>query len=231
MTDLRSSTACCGVLPTPAVEDALRTIFVLSGRDEPVSTSVLALRLGVSAPTVSSMLKRLSEHGLLDRTPDHRAVLTSHGAGHARHVVRRHRILETFLVQVLGMSWEEVHREADLLEHAVSDQVLDRMDALLGRPARDPHGDPIPRGDDDHDEDWGTRLDDAPAGTRFVVERVYDREGRLLRHLAQIGVRPGVRLDVGEHAPFGGPVWIRVEGQDHALSESLARVVHGRADA
>lgn len=227
MTDVRSSASCCGVLPTPAVEDALRIIFVLSGRAEPVSTSALAARLGVSPPTASSMLKRLGEHGLVDRTPDHRATLTEHGARHARHVVRRHRLLETFLVEVLGMSWDDVHDEADALEHAVSDRVLDRIDGMLGTPQRDPHGDPIPRSGAAHDEGWGTRLDVAGPGTRFVVERVYDGNGAALRHLADLGVQPGVELEVLDHGPFGGPVWVRLGDRKLALGEGLARVVHG----
>ncbi len=228
MVDVRSSAACCGLSPTPAVEDALRTIFVLSGRGEPVSTSALATHLGVSPPTVSSMLKRLTEHGLLERSADHRAALTSHGAGHARHVVRRHRLIETFLVETLGLSWDEVHVEADMIEHAVSDVVLDRIDALLGHPDRDPHGDPIPRSGDGHQESWGTRLNAVPWGTGFVVERIYDRDEAALRHLAGLGIRPGVTLQVIEQAPFGGPLWVRLNGGDVALGEPLARVVHGR---
>ena len=113
MEDLRSSRACCGMVPTAPTEDALRTIFVLSGPGDDVSTSVLARHLGVAPPTVSVMLKRLAEHGLVQRTADHRASLTPHGAGHARHVVRRHRLLETFLVRVVGLGPHEVHDEAD----------------------------------------------------------------------------------------------------------------------
>ena len=129
MEDLRSSRACCGLVPTAPTEDALRTIFVLSGRGDEVTTSALARHLGVAPPTVSMMLKRLAEHGLVERTPDHRASLTPHGARHARHVVRRHRLLETFLVRVVGLGPHEVHDEADALEHAISDRLLDRIDA------------------------------------------------------------------------------------------------------
>ena len=125
MEDLRSSRACCGLVPTAPTEDALRTIFVLSGRGDEVSTSALARHLGVAPPTVSVMLKRLAEHGLVERTADHRASLTPHGASHARHVVRRHRLLETFLVRVVGLGPHEVHDEADALEHAVSDRLPD----------------------------------------------------------------------------------------------------------
>lgn len=231
MPDTRSSQACCGLAPTPPVEDTLRTIFVLSGRAEPVSTSALAQELGVAAPTVSAMLKRLAAHGLVERGGDQRVTLTTHGAGHARHVVRRHRLLEAFLVRVLGMPWDVVHAEADQLEHAISDRLLDRLDVVLGRPDRDPHGDPVPRGAASHDEDWGTRLDSVPAASHFVVERVYDRDSDALRHLGDLGIRPGATLDVLERAPFGGPLWVRLDGRDHALGDRLVRLVHGRVTA
>lgn len=233
MEDLRTSRACCGLAPTAPAEDALRTIFVLAGRGEPVSTSTLARHLGIAAPSVSSMLRRLEEFGLVERAADHLTTLTPHGARHARHVVRRHRLLETFLVEVVGLAPDEVHVEADALEHAVSDRLLDRVDAMLGRPARDPHGDPIPRTGEDHVEGWGTRLDDAAVGGEFRVERVQDWDGPALRHLLDLGVVPGLALVVLERAPFGGPLWVRFDGRDHALGEPLTRLVHGhevRAD-
>ncbi|MGH8883172.1 MAG: metal-dependent transcriptional regulator, partial [Stackebrandtia sp.] len=158
--------ACCGLTHTKAVEDALRTIFVRSGRGEPVSTSALAAHLGLTPPTVSAMLKRLTQHGLVERADDHHA-LTPHGRKHAQEVVRRHRLLETFLVMVLDLTWDEVHDEADVLEHAVSDRLVDRIDEVLGHPTRDPHGDPIPSPAGRHDEVWGTRLDTVAPGTRF----------------------------------------------------------------
>ena len=228
MDDVRTSSACCGLAPTGATEDALRTIFVLSGRDGPVSTSVLARHLNVAAPSVSAMLRRLEEHGLVHRTADHLTTLTAHGARHARHVVHRHRLLETFLVRVVGLRPDEVHREADALEHAVSDRLLERIDVLLGRPDHDPHGDPIPRTGDQHVEGWGTRLDDAAVGGEFRVERVQDWDGPALRHLLDLGVVPGLTLVVLERAPFGGPLWVRFDGRDHALGEPLTRLVHGR---
>jgi DtxR family Mn-dependent transcriptional regulator len=176
---------------TSAVEDTLRTVFVRSGRSEPVSTSALADELHVSPPTVSIMLKRLTTAGLLRRTDGHLAALTEHGAAHARDVVRRHRLLEAFLAQELDVPWDEVHAEADALEHAVSDRLIDRIDRHLGRPDRDPHGDPIPRGTGGLDEGWGVRLDAAPDGSAFDVERVYDRDSAALRYLAGLGPSAG----------------------------------------
>ena len=174
------------------------------------------------------MLRRLTDHGLLERTDDHRALLTPHGRRHAEEVVRRHRLLETFLVTLLDLAWDEVHDEADVLEHAVSDRLIDRMDEMLGHPTRDPHGDPIPPPAGRHDEVWGARLDTVAPGTRFRVERVYDRDSGALRYLADLGVRPGVTIEVMEHSPFGGPLWIRLDGQRHALGDPLACLVHGR---
>jgi DtxR family transcriptional regulator, Mn-dependent transcriptional regulator len=228
MEDLRASRACCGLAPTAPAEDALRTIFVLSGRGEPVSTSALARHLHIAAPSVSAMLRRLEDYGLVERTADHLTTLTPHGARHARHVVRRHRLLETFLVQVVGLRPDEVHTEADALEHAVSDRLLDRIDEMLGRPDRDPHGDPIPRSGEGHVEGWGTRLSDAAIGGEFRVERVQDWDGPALRHLLDLGVVPGLTLVVLERAPFGGPLWVRFDGHDHPLGEPLTRLVHGR---
>jgi DtxR family transcriptional regulator, Mn-dependent transcriptional regulator len=222
---------CCSLPHTSAVEDTLRTVFVRSGRSEPVSTSALADELHVSPPTVSIMLKRLTAGGLLRRTEHHLAVLTEHGAAHARDIVRRHRLLETFLAQELGVPWDEVHVEADVLEHAVSDRLIDRIDGHLGRPDRDPHGDPIPRDGGALGEVWGLRLDAAPAGSAFDVERVYDRDSAALRYLADLGIHPGVRIDVTERQPFGGPLWVRVGAADHPLGEPLTHLVHGRVVA
>lgn len=216
---------------TSAVEDTLRTIFVRAGRGEPVSTSAIADELHVTPPTVSIMLKRLTAAGLVQRTDGHLAALTEHGALHARDVVRRHRLLETFLERVLDVPWDEVHAEADALEHAVSPSLLDRIDRHLDHPARDPHGDPIPRGDGGIGEEWGVRLDSAPAGRGFHIERIYDRDSAALRYLAGLGIHPGVRIDVTERQPFGGPLWVRVGSDAHALGEPLTHLVHGRVVA
>jgi len=214
---------------TEAVEDALKAIFKLSGRREPPTTTALAEMLGVTAPTVSTMLKRLQAHGLVDRDAQHAAVLTAHGAEHARVVVRRHRLLETFLAQVLGLPWDQVHDEAEVLEHAVSDRLLERIDAVLGHPTADPHGDPIPPTGGGHVEAWGTRLDGVPVGTEFRVERILDRDDAALRYLAELGVRPGTVVHVVGRAPFGGPLWLRVGGREHALGDALTVLLHGTA--
>jgi len=226
----RRHPACCGMTHTDAVEDALRTLFVLTGRGVPVGTSLLAAELSVTAPTMSTMLKRLEEHGLVTRGGDHGAELTEHGARHAREVVRRHRLLEAYLTTALGVPWDEVHHEADVLEHVISDALLDRIDALLDHPTLDPHGDPIPSPNRQHVEAWGDRLDLVEEGTRFRVERVYDRDSAALRYLAELGIQPGASVVVGAREPFGGPIWVSVGPLRHALGERLAGLVHGREE-
>ena len=223
----RAPLPCCGLVHTEAVEDALKTVFKVSGRCETATTSGLAEELSVTAPTVSSMLKRLEAHGLVTRGADHSVELTAHGADHARRIVRRHRLLETFLVRVLDVPWDEVHAEAEVLEHAVSDPLLTRIDALLGHPVADPHGDPIPPPTGGHSERWGDRLDHVPAGAAFRVDRIRDRDDAALRYLAELGVRPGTVVHVVERAPFGGPLWLRVGGREHALGDALTTLVHG----
>jgi DtxR family Mn-dependent transcriptional regulator len=216
---------------TEAVEDALKAMFKMAGRGDPVTTSTLAQHLRVTAPTVSVMLKRLAAHGLIERDEDHASTLTAHGDDHARAVIRRHRLLETFLARVLGVPWDEVHAEAEVLEHAVSDRLLARIDEHLGHPAADPHGDPIPPPSGVHSEQWGERLDHAEAGSVFEVERVDDRDSAALRYLADIGIRPGVSLQVGDRTPFGGPLWLRVGGKDEAVGEQLGTLVYGRSSS
>jgi DtxR family transcriptional regulator, Mn-dependent transcriptional regulator len=222
------SASCCGFRHTEAVEDALKAVFALATCDIPTTTSALAGRLGVAPPTVTAMVKRLAANGLVTRTDGHRVALTEHGLRHALDVVRRHRLLELFLARVLEVPWDEVHDEAEVLEHAVSPALTDRIDAFLGHPDRDPHGDPIPSPDGRHVETWAAALADSQPGTAFRVERVSDRDGAALRYLGGLGIRPGVVVDVLERAPFGGPLWVRVNSCSHGLSPTLATLVHGR---
>jgi DtxR family Mn-dependent transcriptional regulator len=210
---------------TPAVEDYLKTIFLLSTRGEAVTTSALARELHVSSPSVSAMMKRLSDGRLVEReTGVH---LTAQGEREALRVVRRHRLLETFLARVLGMPWDEVHVEAELLEHALSERLEARIDAALGHPTRDPHGDPIPPAAGAHDESWGRSLAGTPAGSRFRVERVSDRDSDALRYLGEKGVRPGVVLEVGEQEPYGGSCRVLLGGEPLALGQVLTHLVFG----
>lgn len=215
------------MVTTPASEDCLKTIYGLASSGEPVTTGAVAHRLGVTSPSVSAMLKRLEADLLLDRPAGAAFRLTADGERAALRVIRRHRLLETFLAKVLNVPWDEVHAEAELLEHAVSDRLEERIDAALGYPSRDPHGDPIPPRHGRHQERWGQSLEGVAAGSRFRIERVSDRDSDALRHLGELGLMPGTVIDVEEQAPFGGPRWIRVEGQRHALGPVLARLMYG----
>lgn len=225
----RPSVSCCGIEQTEAVEDYLRTIFKLAGRDTPVTTSVLAEQLRVTPPTVSAMLKRLEASRLITRSANRRVRLTRHGERHATDVTRRHRLVETFLVQVLGLSWDEVHAEADVLEHALSERLEERIDAVLGHPTHDPHGDPIPSRAGEHVETWATPLAAAATGSQFRVDRVADDDSEVLRYLADREIRPGVVLEVLNREPFGGPLWVRVGTTTQALGPALAQTVHGES--
>lgn len=214
---------------TGAVEDYLKAIYALQTREETATTSSIAARLDVSPPSVSAMLKRLESDHLVARARIRPRLvrLTTQGEAHALRVIRRHRLLETFLARVLGLSWDEIHAEAELLEHVVSDRLLARIDAILGHPTHDPHGDPIPPEHGTHSERWADPLSEAPDHSRFRVERVSDRDSAALRHLAALGIRPSVELEVESRDPFGGPLWVRVAGRRHALGPQLAAIVHG----
>ncbi|MEX2290075.1 MAG: metal-dependent transcriptional regulator [Mycobacteriales bacterium] len=212
-----------------AVEDYLKTVFHLSTDARVATTTSLAQRMELAAPTVSAMIKRLEASGLVRRTPGHGVELTQHGRRHALGVVRRHRLLEAFLNEVLGVPWDEVHDEAEVLEHAISVRLEERIDLLLGHPTHDPHGDPIPPRSGEHVEDWASPLQSAVPGQLFLVERVSDRDCGVLRHLAERDIRPGTVLEILEWAPFGGPLWVSVGGRRHALGTGLVQVVHGRA--
>ena len=207
---------------TVAVQDYLKAIYALESEGQRVTTSALARRMGVSAPSTTAMTKRLAELGLVERLPYRGVALTDAGRRGALEVLRHHRLLERYLVDRLGLSLDEVHAEAELLEHALSEELEARIDAELGFPTHDPHGDPIPdrnlrvvRGDD------RTLLDLEP-GARASISRVPDGDSALLRYLGELGIVPGSDLELVDHAPFGGPVTVRTERGEHAISRELA---------
>jgi DtxR family transcriptional regulator, Mn-dependent transcriptional regulator len=219
---------------TAAVEDYLKAVWQLETTGGVATTTALAGRLGVSAPSVSAMVKRLVEGGLLERSTDRGLALSDTGRSEALRVVRRHRLLETFLEEVVGLPWDEVHAEAEVLEHVLSPRLEERIDALLGHPARDPHGDPIPpAGGTRHDEAWATPLSGVPVASRFRVERVSDRDSGALRYLAGLGIRVGTEVVVGERIPYGGPLWLGVvdpgtgSTTERALGEPLVDLIFG----
>jgi DtxR family transcriptional regulator, Mn-dependent transcriptional regulator len=225
---MTSQAGCCDL--SAAAEDYLKALFHLGSEGEPATTSRLAARVGVSAASASAMLRRLRDSGLVSGASGREVALTEHGRRHALRVVRRHRLVETLLAEVLDMPWDEVHAEAEVLEHVLSPALEERIALRLGNPTHDPHGDPIPPREGEHDEAWPEPLDAAPVGARFRVERVSDRDSEALRYLDDLGVRPGARLTVGEREPFGGPQWIEVEGRRAALGGPLLRIVHGTVE-
>lgn len=225
---------------TTSVEDYLKTIWKLAGSTEHVSTGMVAERRAVSPPSASIMVRRLMEAGLVARGPGADVRLTEDGETAALRVVRRHRLLETFLVEVCGLTWDEVDAEAEVLEHVLSPRLEARIDELLGHPTHDPHGDPIPQPRPAaHREAWSDPLGGAAAGALFQVDRVSDQDPAALRHLAAAGVVPGVSLLVGVQEPFGGPLHVFVSDpaagptdagdRPVALPSGLVALIHGHA--
>jgi DtxR family transcriptional regulator, Mn-dependent transcriptional regulator len=210
---------------TRSVEDYLKAIYRLSPEGRPAATSDIARLLELSAPSVSGMVKRLSELGLLEHIPYKGAQLTEAGRLAALRMVRRHRLIEAYLVQFLGYSWDTVHVEAERLEHAVSDTLVERMAAALGHPVVDPHGDPIPGADGSIHETICTPLADVDIGETVEIRRVDESEPERLRYLALLGLVPGVVLTVLDRQPFGGPVTVESAGERHSIGAELAQVV------
>jgi DtxR family Mn-dependent transcriptional regulator len=210
---------------TVAVQDYLKAIYALEAEGKRVTTSALAARMGVRAPSVTAMTKRLAELGLVERAPYRGVVLTEEGRRGALEVLRHHRLLERYLVDRLGLSLAEVHAEAELLEHALSEELEAKIDAELGFPTHDPHGDPIPDRELRVAAAGDPSLLDLPPGRRAAVSRVPDGNPELLRYLAELGLLPGSEVEVVSQAPFGGPVTVRTGSGDHAISRELAERV------
>jgi DtxR family transcriptional regulator, Mn-dependent transcriptional regulator len=207
---------------TDAIQDYLKEIYKLENVGRRATTSALAERLGVSAPSVTSMLKKLASLDLVEHERYRGATLTKRGERVALEVIRHHRLLEQYLVETLGLSIDAVHAEADRLEHALSEELEAQIDRSLGFPTHDPHGDPIPGPDLKIDHSEVTPLSTLEAGAKATVERIPDGDGELLRYLSKLKLTPGRRLEVRESAPFDGPLTVRVGGADHAISRQLA---------
>jgi DtxR family transcriptional regulator, Mn-dependent transcriptional regulator len=210
---------------TRSVEDYLKAIYRLSPEGRPASTSDIAHLLELSPASVSGMVKRLSEQGLLEHAPYKGVQLTSEGRRAALRMVRRHRLIEAYLVAFLGYSWDTVHDEAERLEHAVSDTLVERMAAVLGNPTTDPHGDPIPTADGAIEEPDLVALSTVAAGRTMELRRVDEGQSDRLRYIASIGLTPGAVVTVVERQPFQGPLTIRVDGRTHAIGHELAQVL------
>jgi DtxR family transcriptional regulator, Mn-dependent transcriptional regulator len=210
---------------TRSVEDYLKAVYRLSTGNHPASTSGIAHLLELSAASVTGMVKRLSEQGLLEHVPYRGVQLTPEGRRAALRMVRSHRLIEAYLVAFLGYSWDTVHEEAERLEHAVSDTMAERMAAALGHPTVDPHGDPIPDADGSIHELACTPLSEIPVGETVEIRRVAESAPERLRYLASLGLRPSVVLTVTERQPFEGPLTVLVGDEQHTIGPELARVL------
>jgi DtxR family transcriptional regulator, Mn-dependent transcriptional regulator len=208
---------------TRSVEDYLKVIWSLSPAGRAASTSDIAHRLELSAASVSGMIKRLSEQGLLEHVPYKGVQLTAEGRRAALRMVRRHRIIEAYLVGFLGYGWDTVHQEAELMEHAVSDELIERMSVALGNPAADPHGDPIPTADLAIEEVAWTPLSEVASGDLVELRRVASEEPDRLRYLASVGLQPGATIMVLSHQPFQGPMTLDVDGHECVIGHELAQ--------
>jgi DtxR family Mn-dependent transcriptional regulator len=194
------------------VEDYVKVIHQhIEWQPEPITTSALAARLGLAASSVTEMVKKLAASGLVVHVPYGAVTLTAEGRALALRMLRRHRLIETWLVESFGYGWDEVHDEAEVLEHAVSDRLLEAIAHELGDPVRDPHGDPIPRADGVVEQPDAVLLHDAPDGFAGPVVRISDRDPELLKHLREEGVTLDTLVTVVERRPFGGALAVRVE--------------------
>lgn len=207
-----------------AMEDYLKAIHQIAEASggAPVQTQALADRLEVSTASVTGMVKKLDQVGLVEHAPYRGVVLTPTGEQVALEILRHHRLLELYLVEQLGMSWEEVHAEADRLEHVISEGLEDRIAAALGQPDRDPHGDPIPARDGTVPSDPWQPLANAIAGTDVEILRVSDRDPLLLQYLAERGLTPGATAHVAAVDPLAGVITLRVGAATSTLALTTA---------
>lgn len=209
-------------MPSVSVENYLKAIYRLQSRVERVKTKDLAEALDVSLPSITNMLKSLSAEGLVAYQPYKGARLTEKGGEHALKVIRKHRLVEMFLVETLGFTWDEVHVEAEQLEHAVSDLVAERMAVFLGDPKFDPHGDPIPTAQGVIHETDSIPLSTAEPGFQGRVVRVLDQAPDVLRHLTRVGLTPSSQVKVLALQEVDGQMQLEVASTVHIISQMLA---------
>jgi DtxR family Mn-dependent transcriptional regulator len=220
-------------MPTPAVQDYLKAIFQLAegAEDDAIGTSAIAERLGVAPGSVTGMLKRLGEQGLVEHQRYQGTRLTPQGRREAIRMIRRHRVLELFLVEVLGYTWDQVHVEAEQLEHAASDHLIDRMAAVLGDPDADPHGHPIPSPAGRLAAPELPTLAELEPGDVATLRSVSDEDPEALRYLARLNLLPGVEIEVLERTPLRGPLRVRVGETEEMVGLELAGRLHVEPDA
>lgn len=207
------------------MEDYLKAVYHLKEDLKPTTTQALSEALGVTGPSVTNMIKRLHELRLVEHTRYQGVELTPTGQKIALEVIRHHRLLELYLAETLGYTWDEVHEEAEKLEHHVSEDLEDRMDSVLGHPTHDPHGDPIPSKEGTIEREDAVEMFAVEPGIEVVVARVSDRDPEQLRYLAQLGVVPGRRIGIVGRLPFDEVLRIRVGQDEHVVGKRLGTAV------
>ncbi|BCW67692.1 DtxR family transcriptional regulator [Arthrobacter sp. NicSoilB4] len=223
-------------LPSSSIEDYVKVIYSFTEwQDKPITSTQLAQRLGVANSSVSEMVRKLKDQGLVDHQPYSAITLTADGVRLALSMVRRHRLIETFLVRELGYRWDEVHDEAELLEHAVSDTFIDRMAAKLGNPVRDPHGDPIPAADGSVQMPAAHRMSELDDGHTGLITRISDENPELLRYLSAEEITLDADVEVLGRKPFGGALVVRIgtggDRREFDLAEEVAAALWVHSDA
>ncbi len=210
-----------------AVEDYIKTIYTLETEQEDggVSTTKIAEILGVSSASVTNMIKRLAKMGLVEYESYYGTTLTDAGEKIALEIIRHHRLLELYLKEVMGYSWDEVHDEAENLEHHISEQFEERIAEILDHPTHDPHGDPIPSKDGVLPEMARHPLSESEEGEKWIIGRVTDQDPELLRYLEEIGLIPGAKIEILETAPFNGPITIDVAGNKQTVGHEMAQKI------
>jgi DtxR family Mn-dependent transcriptional regulator len=213
------------LVPSPSVEDYIKAIYKAHAHSGNVATQDLAERLHVSAPAVSKMMRKLSALKLITHAPYQGVKLTRAGEKLALEIIRHHRLIELYLVQAMGFSWDSVHEEAERLEHHISEEFEDKIDELLGHPTACPHGDPIPTRAGTIAPTSNLPLTQQRSPARLIVRRVSDEEPELLRHFEALGVTPGAAIELLTQEPFEGPLVLEVGGRRVRLSPQAAKEV------
>jgi DtxR family Mn-dependent transcriptional regulator len=221
--------------PSSSIEDYVKVIYSFTEwQDKPITSSQLAQRLGVANSSVSEMVRKLKDQGLVDHKPYSAITLTADGIRLALSMVRRHRLIETYLVQELGYRWDEVHDEAELLEHAVSDTFIERMASKLGNPLRDPHGDPIPAADGTVQMPHAHRMSELDEGHQGRITRISDDNPELLRYLAAQEIDLDADVEVVGRKPFGGALVVRIgsggTGREFDLADEVTSALWVHSD-
>ncbi|MEM1270125.1 MAG: metal-dependent transcriptional regulator [Bacteroidota bacterium] len=215
-------------MSTQAVEDYLKAVYELAGADDRVGTSALADKLGVTPASATGMVKKLAGLGFVTHEKYQGVALTPAGRDIALEILRHHRLVELYLVKKMGVPWDQVHDEAEKWEHVLSEDLEDRMDAMLGHPSFDPHGAPIPQRDGTMASRVRIPLVKIEAGTRVIVSEVSDHDSELLRYVGELGLFPGTAFDVITLAPYNGPLTVEVDGAQHVIGREAAHYIFVR---